>query len=128
MLDQQIGPITENAAPLHHVAQLPYISRPGIGGKYFHGAVGDAVDAAVVFFTEENQKMIDQQRQTSMPVTKRRQIDLDNLEAIIEIFPKLSHPHLLFKIDIGGGNHPDIDFDGIVASHRSEGHLLQKTK
>ena len=59
------------------------------------------------------------------PFAERRQHDGNHVQAVIEILPETAIFHILFQVLVCSGDHPDIHFYRLGASHRFELLLLE---
>src|SRR5215475_4153346 len=62
--------------------------------------------------------MVDKERNVLGPFTKRRNMDLHNVEPIVKILAKSTFIDLFCKILVGGGKHADIDVPRSRAADR----------
>ena len=68
--------------------------------------------------------MLHQQRDILPAVPQWRQIDIDNVEPVVEIFPEFALFHHLAKIRVGGGQNADVHLRHVVRAERRELLLL----
>ncbi len=45
-----------------------------------------------------------------MPLPQRRYVDINDIQPVIEVLPKLPDMDTFLEVFIGGGNHTEIDF------------------
>ncbi len=61
--------------------------------------------------------MIDEGRNVLSPLPQGGEKDGHNVESIVEVFPERLVSEGLFQIPVGSRRNPDIDLDGLIASH-----------
>src|SRR5262245_11310053 len=67
---------------------------------------------------------LDQQRNVLTPLTKRWQVDRNDIQAIVEVFPERAFLHHLFEVRTGRRNNSDINLDCAVPTDSFEFTLL----
>ena len=76
-------------------------------------------------FLEPLQKVLREQRNIFLPLTKRRQANRNDVEPVIQVAPKLAVLDHLQQIAVGGRDHADVDLDGVRVADALELALLQ---
>ena len=71
------------------------------------------------------QQMVGQQRNIFRAFGERRDLQVNHIEAIKQIFAKLAAGHRLRQVAVGGGDDPHVDLDIAVAAERANLTLLQ---
>ena len=61
-------------------------------------------------------------------VVKRRKVNREHVQAVVEVFAELSLLHELFQIPAGRRDEADVDFDLFVASDAREGAFLNEAQ
>ena len=113
--------------PLNGVFQLSDISRPGIGEEQGHGLVADLQFLSlghVVLFD----KGVGEECNIISSRPKRRNVDGQDIESVIEIFPESLGCNGLFQISIGGGNNSHVDGLWIFAADADDLSCLNDSK
>ena len=72
--------------------------------------------------------MLDQQRQILRPLAQRRQLNLDTLQAVIEILTEATRGNFGFQIAITRCNNPHIDRNFLLRTDRPNAPLLKHTQ
>src|SRR6185436_11049433 len=67
------------------------------------------------------EEVLREQRHIVTPLPQRREVDADDVQAIVEVLAEAAVLHLLLQIDVGGGNDADVDLDRL---HAAEAHEL----
>ena len=109
---------------LHGVLELADVAGPVILDEDAHG-VGRDLDLAAVLGVEPGQEMIDEHRDLFAPLPQRRDADLDDVQAVVEVFTELMRPHGRLEVAIGGGDEPHVGADGLLAAHARELAVLE---
>ena len=90
----------------------------------FHGSV----QKLVVFLAEFVQKVLYQARDILPAVPQRGQIDIDDIQAVVEIFAEFLLFHHLAQIRVGGRQDTNIHLDHFVGAERGEFLLLNNSQ
>ncbi len=51
---------------------------------------------------------------------------MDDIKAVIQVFPEIALFHLFFQVAVGGGNDPHINFMRLISAYPGNGFILQK--
>ncbi len=62
-------------------------------------------------FAEICKIMLDEHRDIVAPLAQRRHVDLDDVQAVVEVFPKTSFLHALHEVRIRGRDDPHVHGD-----------------
>ncbi|SYK73641.1 Uncharacterised protein [Klebsiella pneumoniae] len=65
-----------------------------------------------------------QQPHILRPLTQRRQIQVNHIEAVKQILAEMAFPHPFMHIAVGRGNNADIHADGFTAADALKFFLL----
>src|SRR5262249_61166354 len=98
-------PVGERAGALDHVLQLAHVPRPPIrlqGVERVGLETGHAIQAVLL------QEALREKADVSGPVTEWRQADLDDVDAIEQLFSELSLGDGLAQTTVGGGDHTNV--------------------
>src|SRR5690606_19801273 len=85
----------------------------------------EAFHALVVLERELPQEMVRQHHHVRPAETERGHLDVNDVEAVVEIFAKAPRLHVGRQIAVGGREQADIGADRIVAADALEGALLE---
>ena len=58
-------------------------------------------------------------------LAQRRQLDVDDREAEVEVLAEVARLDLLHQVAVGGGDHPHVDLDDVVAADAPHLAVLQ---
>ena len=61
-------------------------------------------------------------------MAQRREVNGDDIQPVEKIFPELSIAHLLFQINVGSRDDPDVDLDFVHPAEVHELPVLQYTE
>src|SRR6266851_5405757 len=109
---------------MHGVLQLAHIAAPGVAAQHVaqrdgNAAVFDAVRRRV-FLGE----MLGERLDVLRPLAQRRDAQIDDVEAEIEILAEAAFADLLFEVAVGGGDQADVDPDRAGAADAIDLTLL----
>ncbi len=62
------------------------------------------------------------------PLAQRRQVNVDDVQAIVEILAETTRPDLVFEHPIGGGDDADVDLFGFAVADAKDDALLQRAQ
>ncbi len=74
------------------------------------------------------QEVLDQQRDVAAPLAERRQGDGHDVEPVEEVLAEAALAHHRLEIAVGGGEHPHIDAEGLLAAHALDRALLERAQ
>src|SRR6266853_997842 len=114
--------------PLHHVAQLAHVARPVVGEEVGERLDRDRLGPLAVLGREHGHEVCDEGRQVLLPLTERRHLDRDDVQAVVEILPEPARRDALGQVLVGGGEDTDVHPDGVLAPHPLEGLLLESAQ
>jgi hypothetical protein len=83
------------------------------------------VDAARGLVAEAGEEVLGEQGHVVEPVAQRRHLDLDHVEAVIEIFAERAAADHLGEVAVGRGDDAHVDLDRLLAADALEAELLQ---
>src|SRR6202011_2423202 len=66
------------------------------------------------------EKMMHEQRHVVLAITQRWQLNGDDMETVEQILAKLPLLHHLAKVDVGRGDDPHVNLDGLHAAETHE--------
>ena len=123
--DLELRPAAQNHAALDHVAELSDVARPRVGDQGVHDLTRDPRDATAELGPELVREMTDEKRNVAGPFPQRRQLDGEDVEAVVEVGPKVSLLHRSGEIAVGRGDDPDVDAASAKASDTLEFSFLE---
>ena len=80
--------------------------------------------ATLVLLRVAGEEVLDQRRDVVAPRAQRRQLDVDDVQAIEEIGAEAAVAHLGLEVAVGGGDQPDVDRDRSARAERRDLALL----
>ena len=72
--------------------------------------------------------MLRKQRNVVAPLSKRREVHLNDVQTVIQVLTKLSLLHEFREVSIGRADHSNADVDRAIASQPLEAALLQNAQ
>src|SRR5262245_32293411 len=111
---------------LDHVAQLPDIAGPAMVPNAINGARREANLRSAVAATLQHQEVTGEEFSIAMPATKRRHVDGDDVQTVIEIGPELPGTHQFLQRPIGRGNEPHVNFTVTHSADTADGAVLKQ--
>ena len=116
---------SQHQGTLDHVFKFPDVSAPVITAQNVLD-IGREVDfSARECFCVTRNKMIGEKGHIFQPFPERRHVNMDDVEAVIQVFAKLLQVHHVFQVLIGCGNDPDINGDRVFPTYPVEFIVLQ---
>ena len=107
------------------VAHLAHVARPVVLLEDPHRRGIDCRNGLVVALVELGEERLDQQREVVLALAQRRQLDGEDVEAVVEILAQLAVLHGVRGIDVGRGNDADVDGLLLPSAKAAELPLLQ---
>jgi hypothetical protein len=125
--DAENRPGTQGNGALDGVFQLPDISRPIVGDQPAHGVFGNGAHRTLrvgEFF----EKRGDENGNIALAVSQRRQLDLHDVQAEVEVLPEGSRTNGRLQIAVGGGDDANIDTAAFRGANRLDLALLKRAQ
>ena len=122
---RNLFPIGEDDCTLDRILELPNIARPIVAGQREHRVFSKAVDRLVVFICIQLQEVHGQKLHVVLALTKRRNSNIDDIQAIEKIFAKALLFDFLVQIFVGRSENPDVGVDGPCSTETLEFAVLQ---
>ena len=94
-----------------HVLELAYVAGPVVAGEVVLGFRAEGLDGDAVVFRYLFPEMGDEERDVFTAFPQRRDGDVDDVEAVEEVFAEGAFLDHLRQVTVGGGHHADIDAD-----------------
>src|SRR5580658_3876178 len=120
--------VAKDYGTLDDVLQFAYVSRPRIGLKRFEGLLADAANGLTRFTRVAMNKVFNQQRNVLFSFSKSRNLDGENVQAVIEIAAKRSGADGGLQGAVGGGDDANVNVDATSAADTLELVLLQNAQ
>src|SRR6185503_17819759 len=107
-----------------HALQLADVARPGIRAQPGERIWRDLSDLAAELGAEFAQVVVDEERKIVDALAQRRQVDRENTEAVVQVWPKFilgsAHP----QVAVRRRDQPDVGANGLVAAEPLERLVL----
>src|SRR5262245_25293346 len=126
--DPDARPGREHDGPLDHVFQLANVPWPIVLSEQVERIGRELEIRFSVLVTVLVQEMLHQQRNVVLSISKRWQLNRDDVQPVEQILAKLSFFHHLPQVDGGCGDDPRIDLDRLHAAEPHEVALLDDAK
>ena len=88
--------------------------------KHFADRRRDGRDGLAVRGGELLEKVLDQERDVVAPLAQGRELDADDLEAVIEVLAELPFGDGVGQVAMRGRDQADVDLDRLVAAHADD--------
>src|SRR5437868_12485063 len=95
------------------IFHLSHISWPWIARQQIDGIFRKLLGGTVIFFYSFGQKMFGEEGNVFSALPERRQIERNDVDAVVEVFTKLSLANKFLEIFIRGGQDAHVDLDGL---------------
>ncbi len=99
---------------LGDVAQLADVARPVVGFERCHRVGGTLGQGHAVFHREEPQEVIEQRRHVVLALAQRRDRDVDDVEAVVEVFAEFAGGDPLGQAAVGRRHHAHVRVDAVA--------------
>src|SRR5207247_1089364 len=116
--------IAQDHGALDDVLELAHVAPPGISHERVQSVAIDTAHLAAELQVEFTYEMIRKQRDVLTMLPKRRQRDMDDVQAIEEITAESPGLDFLRKIPVGARDDADVDPDRLGATDRPHLFLL----
>lgn len=119
--------LAEDAGPFDDMPQLADIPRPRIPHHALQSLIRDQSNFFTKLFPKYFQKVVGDQRDTDDPLAKRGEVDFNDFQAVVQIFPEFSQFHHFLKVNVGRGYDPDIDLYWFILPQWGKSLFLEET-
>src|SRR5208282_5871092 len=109
---------------LDDVLELAHIARPIVVHQELHRGVRETSRRLVVFAAELVEKALDELRDIFLALAEGRQLQRNDVEAVIQVLAETAFANQLHQIFVGGGKNANVDLDRIGAAEAHEFALL----
>ena len=113
---------------VHDVTQFPYIARPGMILKEFHGFGFNFMEGMPGLSPEHVEEVFDEFGDVLAVFAEGGQYDFHGIDAVKEVFPKFSGFNGGAEVMVGGGEEPDVNSDFPFAAEPSERLVFDDTQ
>src|SRR5262249_35710737 len=100
-----------------------------VAGPWVFGQVDEGLRRKLLLLpisgVEASQELGGQRQDLLPPVPQRRDAELHDIDAVIEVFAELAPDHRALEVAVGGGNHPGVDRDRAVSANAGEAEILE---
>src|SRR5258705_7788679 len=110
------------------VFEFAHVARPGVADQQSHSLVRKMTRFQAVRFCVTFQEMLYQERNVFAPFTQFGQADIDDVEAIEEVFSKLTFAYRFDDVLIGGCDHSHVDLHVLTSANPTNHFLLQSAQ
>ena len=117
--------VGQRARALDDVLQLPHVARPAVALERGHGVVVDAADAPLSVALEEG---VGEQAHVPRPVAQRRQLDRDDVDAVVELLAELPLDGRLPEVAVGRRDHAHVHVHEGRPADAADLTLLQRAQ
>src|SRR5262245_52117318 len=117
--------VLQNDEPLDHVLELADVARPVIPEESLSEVFGQRTHRPVVPLRVLRKEKVGQLRNLVAALAQRRDVRLNDLQAIVEVFTKIAAHHHLLEVAVGRGHDAHVDVNLLVASEFRELRVLQ---
>src|SRR3974390_237661 len=93
----------EDHGPFQRVAQLAHVPRPGMRPEGVHHGIGDADNRTIVLFIHVSHKGVDEVGQVFDVLAQRRHVNVEYVQAIVQVIAQFTTGHRFFRRLVGGG-------------------------
>ena len=126
----QVSGLDETALCQDHrsfddVFQLPDVSRERMVPEHGHSTWSHPPDLLPDLLGALFQKVAHQERQVALPFPKGRNMDRNDIQPVVQVFPEGAFAHHLLEVPVGGGDEANIDGDRFRVANRGDHHLLE---
>src|SRR6185369_12161461 len=111
--------VGDHREPLDDVAQLPDVSRPSVPRQARHRLGGDLEPLAATVRVHPKE-VLDEEGDVLRALAQRGHVNLDDGNAVVEVFPEPASLDLLPEVLVRGRDHPDVGLDVAVGADSTE--------
>src|SRR6266545_3417156 len=126
--DTHLAPSSEQAHELDHVAQLPNVARPIVLAKHGHRRAADLGRRYAMLGRNLRHELVHQWSDVRSPIAKRRHLQADSLNSIVEVGSKSSGSDLLIERAQRRADEARVDVDLRGTPDAHEFAILQKAQ
>src|SRR5215204_3223226 len=102
---------------LNHVPQFADVARPVIVSQFCHRLLRQRFDSLPELFAQLSYQMSHRERDIFSPLTQRRQSNGKDIEAIVQVGPKLAFAHGIFEVAVSSSDYAYVNFNRVTSSY-----------
>ena len=111
--------------PLHNIAELPHVPRPGMVAQKAHGGIGNLLRFSCVALLCLVQKVLDKYRDIVATFAQRRHSERHDVDAIVKVLAKLSCRDTFIHIAICRSHQSHIDRNRLLTAQATNFPLFK---
>src|SRR6185312_6779175 len=123
---EQLLDAAEHDVALHQVFELADIAGPGVALHGREQLGGEGRGAALVAAAEFGDEVAGEGIEVFETLAQRRQLDADDVDAVIEVAAELAARHLVLEVAVGGEEHAGAGADLLASAEAEEAAVLQQ--
>src|SRR5712675_1387609 len=100
--------LAQDRRPLERVAKLPDVAWPFVPEQRVLGVAGEPGRRAAKRLADVLKERVGEQQDVAFALTKRWNLDIEHLEAIVQILTEIAAFDSFSQVAVGGGDHPDV--------------------
>src|SRR5437667_4713324 len=116
VLGQQHTALADHHRSFEDVGELPHVAGPGVAAQDVEDVRRDAAHRAAELLVERSDEVARERVDVVGAAAQRRQVNGPDVQAIVEVVAERPLTHHLGEVAVGGGDHPDVDPNGIGAA------------
>src|SRR5579859_1846949 len=120
--------VTHNGGAFEGVAQFADIAGPGVAHEDVQHLVADAADVLAVLGVDVAQDVLDKKRNIVFVLTERRQVNVKDVQAEVEVLAQLAVADGLLGIFIGRGDDANVDGSFGFAAEAADFAVFENTQ
>ena len=108
--------------------EFAYIARPWVVKQRFFGCRTETAPCAALIRGLRVYHLRGQPQNVFLALTQRRHVQIDHMDAIVQILAELADLDHVFEIFVRGANEVDIDRDGNFTAHPDHLAILNRAQ
>src|SRR5215470_9392162 len=118
----------ENSRPFQNISQFAHVARPVVVNQRLSGLKGDAGGWHTEAASNVSDKGVREGQNVAGTVSQGRNLQLEHVEAIVQVFAKTAAFHSLAQIAVGCGNYAYISVQNAIAAKPLKFTVLQQAQ
>src|SRR5690625_6167098 len=120
----------QHGGVLNHIGQLAYVAGPAVADQKPQRIARKPANAFGFIRPplKPRQKVLGQRNNVFGALAQRRNVQLNHVDAVVEVFAKFMVANGRFKVAVGGGNQPDVDGGFFGGANRANAFFLQRAQ
>src|SRR6266550_1821255 len=119
---------SQHHCSFNRILQLAHIPGPIISNQTRLCLWSNSNDAPIALLAILSSKIICQQRNVFLPISKGRHFQADDIETVVEILTEISLADCLFKISVCSSDDADVQLDWLGSTYSLKLSLLQNAQ